>query len=33
VERIEPAGEPARHFNNTVRGLASLPVTLVGVED
>lgn len=33
VERIEVVGEPKRHSNNTVRGLASLPVTLVGAKD
>ena len=29
VKAIEPAGEPVRRLNNTVRGLASLPVVLV----
>ncbi|MHC1558873.1 cytochrome P450 [Actinomycetospora sp. C-140] len=29
VERIEPAGRPVRHHNNTMRGFASLPVRLV----
>jgi cytochrome P450 len=28
VSRIEAAGEPKRHLNNIVRGLASLPVTM-----
>ena len=27
VERIELDGEPQRHLNNAVRGLACLPVT------
>lgn len=29
VERIEPAGEPRRHLNNTMRAWASMPVRLV----
>uniref|UniRef100_UPI0031DD73EC cytochrome P450 n=1 Tax=Streptomyces hawaiiensis TaxID=67305 RepID=UPI0031DD73EC len=29
VERIEPAGEPVRHLNPVIRGLAHLPVTVV----
>lgn len=29
VERLEPAGEPVRRLNNTVRGLQSLPLRLV----
>lgn len=29
VERLEPLGEPELHFNNTVRGYASLPLRLV----
>lgn len=29
VARIEPAGEPRRHLNNTLRAWASLPVRLV----
>jgi cytochrome P450 len=33
VERIEVAGEPKHLFNNTVRGLASLPVILVPAKD
>jgi hypothetical protein len=28
VSRIE-SGEPVRHFNNVLRGLESLPVTMV----
>jgi cytochrome P450 len=29
VARLEPAGPPVRRYNNTLRGLASLPVRLV----
>lgn len=32
VERIEPLGPPVRRLNNTVRGLASLPVRLITAE-
>ena len=30
VSKIEPAGEPERRFNNTLRGLKHLPVRMVG---
>lgn len=33
VERIEPAGEPVRHLNPVIRGLAHLPVTVVRSEE
>lgn len=29
VETLKPAGEPRRHLNNVIRGLASLPVSVV----
>jgi cytochrome P450 len=28
VERLEPAGTPRRHLNNTMRGWESLPLRL-----
>jgi cytochrome P450 len=28
VERLEPAGEPTRHLNNTLRAFASQPLRL-----
>ncbi len=29
VKELKPAGEPVRHFNNTVRGFAHVPVSVV----
>jgi hypothetical protein len=31
VRSIEITGEPKRRYNNTLRGLSSLPVTIRGV--